>query len=122
MISLLDVNVLVALLDIDIERAPREPLARGDMISTPRGYNGGMRIAAGKVVDGRIELDADLPEGTSVTVLALEGDETFEADPAMEKMLLEAIARPAGLPGYADSGSPAAISFRSCARFALMAV
>ena len=52
-----------------------------------------MRIAAGKVVDGRIELDADLPEGASVTVLALEGDETFEADPATEKMLLEAIAQ-----------------------------
>ena len=63
------------------------------MISTPRGYNGGMRIAAGKVVDGRTELDADLPEGASVTVLALERDETFEADPATEKMLLQAIAQ-----------------------------
>ena len=52
-----------------------------------------MRIASGKVVDGRIELDADLPEGASVTVLAIEGDETFEADPATEKMLLEAIAQ-----------------------------
>ena len=37
-----------------------------------------MRIAPGKVVNGRIELDAELPEGASVTVLALEGDETFE--------------------------------------------
>jgi hypothetical protein len=52
-----------------------------------------MRIASGKVVDGRVELDADLPEGGSVTVLALEGDETFEADADTEKMLLEAIAQ-----------------------------
>ena len=43
-------------------------------------------------MDGRIELDAELPEGASVTVLALEGDETFEANPETEKMLLEAMA------------------------------
>ncbi len=56
-------------------------------------YNRDMRIASGKVVDGRVELDTDLPEGASVTVLALEGDETFEADEESEKMLLEAIAQ-----------------------------
>jgi hypothetical protein len=52
-----------------------------------------MRIAPGKVVDGRVELDAELPEGAPVTVLAFEGDETFEADPEAEKMLLEAMAQ-----------------------------
>src|SRR6266566_9636274 len=52
-----------------------------------------MRMASGKVVDGRVELDTELPEGASVTVLALEGDETFEADPETERMLLEAIAQ-----------------------------
>jgi hypothetical protein len=52
-----------------------------------------MRIAPGKVVDGRVELDAELPEGASVTVLALEGDETFEADAETEQMLLKAIAQ-----------------------------
>jgi hypothetical protein len=52
-----------------------------------------MRIAPGKVVDGRVEVEAELPEGASVTVLALEGDETFEADAEAEKMLLEAIAQ-----------------------------
>jgi beta-lactam-binding protein with PASTA domain len=52
-----------------------------------------MRIAPGKVVNGRVELDAELPEGTSVTVLALEGDETFEADSETERMLLQAIAQ-----------------------------
>ena len=40
---------------------------------------------------GRVELDGELPEGASVTVLARDGDETFEADPETEKMLLEAI-------------------------------
>ena len=54
---------------------------------------GHMRIAPGKVVNGRVELDVELPEGTSVTVLALEGDETFEADPETEQMLLQAIAQ-----------------------------
>jgi hypothetical protein len=52
-----------------------------------------MRIAPGKVVNGRIELDAELPEGRPVTVLALEGDETFEADAETERMLLQAIAQ-----------------------------
>ena len=52
---------------------------------------GHMRIAPGKVVNGRVELDVELPEGTSVTVLALEGDETFEADAETERMLLQAI-------------------------------
>jgi hypothetical protein len=50
-----------------------------------------MRITSGKIVGGRVELDAELPEGTAVTVLALDGDETFEADAETEKMLLEAI-------------------------------
>jgi hypothetical protein len=52
-----------------------------------------MQIASGKVVDGRVELDGELPEGASVTVIARDDDETFEADPAAEKMLLDAIAQ-----------------------------
>ena len=52
-----------------------------------------MVIASGKVVGGRVELDSELPEGASVTVLAPEGDETFEADPETERMLLDAIAQ-----------------------------
>ena len=52
-----------------------------------------MRITSGKVVHGRVEVDGDLPEGALVTVLALDGDETFEADAKTEKMLLEAIAQ-----------------------------
>ena len=34
-----------------------------------------------------------MPEGASVTVLALEDDETFEADAETERVLLEAIAQ-----------------------------
>ena len=52
-----------------------------------------MQMASGKVVDGRVELDGELPEGASVTVIARDDDETFEADPATEKMLLDAIAQ-----------------------------
>jgi hypothetical protein len=56
-------------------------------------WNGRIVIASGKVVDGRVELDSKLPEGASVTVLVREGDETFEADPETESMLLTAIAQ-----------------------------
>ena len=52
-----------------------------------------MRVASGKVVGGRVELEGDLREGATVTVLARDGDETFEADPEIEKVLLEAIAQ-----------------------------
>jgi hypothetical protein len=52
-----------------------------------------MVIASGRVVGGRVELDSELPEGASVTVLARDGDETFEADAETERMLLEAIAQ-----------------------------
>ena len=52
-----------------------------------------MVIASGRVVGGRVELDSELPEGACVTVLAREGDETFEADPETERMLLDSIAQ-----------------------------
>lgn len=56
-------------------------------------YNAEVLIAPGKVVGGRIEVDADLPEGACVTVLVMNDDGTFEADPETEKMLLEAMAQ-----------------------------
>jgi hypothetical protein len=53
-----------------------------------------MRVASGHVVEGRVELiDAELPEGATVTVLFPEGDHTFEADEETERMLLESIAQ-----------------------------
>ena len=52
-----------------------------------------MRVATGRVIDGHVELaDVQLPEGASVTVLLPE-EETFEADPETERMLLESIAQ-----------------------------
>lgn len=53
-----------------------------------------MRVASGRVIDGRVELvDAEFPEGSAVTVLLPEDDETFEADEETERMLLESIAQ-----------------------------
>lgn len=51
-----------------------------------------MQVTSGRVVHGRIELDAELPEGASVTVIATD-DKTFDADATTEKMLLDAIAQ-----------------------------
>ena len=52
-----------------------------------------MLITTGKVTNGVIQIDnKDLPEGTTVTILAHEGDETFELDPEQENKLLAAIA------------------------------
>ncbi len=52
-----------------------------------------MQIVTGKVVGGRVELEAELPEGAEVTVLAHEAEETFEADAELEAVLLESIAQ-----------------------------
>lgn len=52
-----------------------------------------MLITTGTVHNGTIKLDEpNLPEGTLVTVLAPEGDETFELAPEEEAKLLAAIA------------------------------
>jgi len=52
-----------------------------------------MQVTSGKVVGGRVELETELPEGTEVTVLARDSDETFEADAELEAVLLESIAQ-----------------------------
>jgi hypothetical protein len=54
-----------------------------------------MRIATGKVVQGKLELDGDsLEEGATVTVLVPEADESFdltlEEEAALEASLQEA--------------------------------
>ncbi|MBA3515592.1 MAG: hypothetical protein H0T77_14615 [Pyrinomonadaceae bacterium] len=52
-----------------------------------------MLITTGKVNDGVIQVDTKvLPDGTTVTVLAHEGDETFELNATQEAELLAAIA------------------------------
>jgi len=51
-----------------------------------------MKVATGKIVGGKVVLDgADFAEGASVTVLAPEGDEAFEASPELESALLQAM-------------------------------
>jgi hypothetical protein len=51
-----------------------------------------MLITTGRVNEGRIQLESQsLPEGTTVTVLVHEGDETFELNAAQEAELLAAI-------------------------------
>jgi hypothetical protein len=52
-----------------------------------------MLITTGKVNNGVIQIDGeDLPDGTTVTVIAREGDETFELDLNEECEILSAIA------------------------------
>ncbi len=52
-----------------------------------------MRIATGKVVDGKVILEGEsLEEGTSVTVLVPDGGETFALSPDEEDALRAAIA------------------------------
>ncbi len=52
-----------------------------------------MQIASGKIVNGRVVVQADLPEGADVTLIALDGEETFEVSPELEAMILESIAQ-----------------------------
>lgn len=53
-----------------------------------------MQLATGIVVDGKIIVEGEsLPEGTVVTILARESDETFEVPPELEAELLESISQ-----------------------------
>jgi hypothetical protein len=52
-----------------------------------------MQIISGKVVAGKVVVEAELPEGADVTVLARDGEETFEVDEELEAVLLESIAQ-----------------------------
>lgn len=51
-----------------------------------------MKIASGKVQDGKIIVDGDVfAEGSTVTVLAAEADESFDVSAEEEAELLEAV-------------------------------
>jgi hypothetical protein len=52
-----------------------------------------MQIASGKVVNGHVVVEAELPEGAEVTLIALDREETFEVSPELEAILLESIAQ-----------------------------
>jgi hypothetical protein len=52
-----------------------------------------MKVATGKVVAGKVVVEGEpLPEGSTVTVLSSESEESFEATPEQEAELLAAIA------------------------------
>jgi hypothetical protein len=53
-----------------------------------------MKVATGRVVQGKVVLEGEpLAEGSVVTVVAREDDETFDVSPEEERTLLEAIAQ-----------------------------
>ncbi len=53
-----------------------------------------MRVATGRVVNGKVVLEGEpLAEGSVVTVVAQEDDGTFDVSPEEERALLEAIAQ-----------------------------
>jgi hypothetical protein len=52
-----------------------------------------MQIASGKVVDGQVVVEGELPEGSDVTLLAFDGEEEFQVGAELEAVLLESIAQ-----------------------------
>ncbi len=55
-----------------------------------------MKLATGKVVQGKVVIEGEaLPEGTVVTVLAVEDAETFEVPAELEAELAESLAQAA---------------------------
>jgi hypothetical protein len=51
-----------------------------------------MRVASGKVVQGQIIYEGELPEGSDVTLIADDHELGFQVDPELKAVLLEAIA------------------------------
>ncbi len=51
-----------------------------------------MRISSGRVVDGQIVCEGEFPEGTEVTVIARDDQETFDVSPELRAVLLQSIA------------------------------
>ncbi len=53
-----------------------------------------MKVATGRIVEGKVVLEGEpLAEGSVVTVVVTEDDETFEVSPEDERTLLAAIAQ-----------------------------
>jgi hypothetical protein len=52
-----------------------------------------MQIASGKVVDGQVVVEGELPEGSDVTLLAFDGEEEFQVGAELQAVLLESIAQ-----------------------------
>ena len=52
-----------------------------------------MQITSGKIINGRVVVEAELPEGADVTLIALDREETFAVSPELEALILESIAQ-----------------------------
>ena len=53
-----------------------------------------MKVATGRIVEGKVVLEGEpLAEGSVVTVVAREADDTFEVSDDEERALVEAIAQ-----------------------------
>lgn len=52
-----------------------------------------MQITSGKVIGGQVVIEAELPEGADITLVALDGEETFEVGPELEAVILESLAQ-----------------------------
>jgi hypothetical protein len=53
-----------------------------------------MKVATGRVVEGKVVLEGEpLTEGSVVTVVARDDEETFDVSPEEERALLEAMAQ-----------------------------
>jgi hypothetical protein len=63
-------------------------------VSIRRSMINPMQLAPGIVVGGKVVVEGDpLPEGTVVTILARDANETFEVPPELEAELLESMAQ-----------------------------
>jgi hypothetical protein len=59
-----------------------------------RAYHRVMQIASGIVIHGKVVVEGDpLPDGTVVTIIAREAEETFDVPPELEAELRESIAQ-----------------------------
>ena len=63
------------------------------MAVLPQGRICDMRVATGRVVQGKVVYEGELPEGAEVTLLANEPEDTFEVSPELKAILLESIAQ-----------------------------
>lgn len=66
----------------------------GALLPIRRSMINAMQVATGIVVDGKVVVEGDpLPDGTVVTIIARDAEETFEVPPELEAELLESIAQ-----------------------------
>ena len=73
---------------------PQPKIAIGPRRLIRRNMIKAMQVTTGIVVDGKVVVEGDpLPDGTVVTIIARDAEETFEVPPELEAELLESIAQ-----------------------------